>query len=82
MTGPGQADLCEAGNEEYAAQANPGEFKIGPASSVAKNREITKREDGLDGEKYEPTQLNALGLAKPKPKPKPKTKTKSKGKKK
>ncbi|HSZ13294.1 MAG TPA: MlaD family protein [Solirubrobacteraceae bacterium] len=78
VTGPGQADLCEAGNEEYA----PGEVKIGPASAVGKNREITRREDGLDGEKYEPTQLNALGLVKPQPKPKPKAKTKSKGKKK
>ncbi len=76
MTGPGQADVCEAGNEEYAA----GKAVIGPASQVGTNREITRRENGLDGEKYETPQLKALGLVKPKPKAKAKTKTKAKGK--
>ena len=76
VTGPGQADVCEAGNEEYAA----GKAVIGPASQAGKNREITSREDDLAGEKYETPQLKALGLVKPKPKPKAKAKTKSKGK--
>ncbi len=82
VTGPGQKDACEAGNEEYAA----GKAVIGPATQVGTNREITRRENGLDGEKYETSQLKALGLVKPKPKAttkaKTKTKTKSKGKRK
>jgi virulence factor Mce-like protein len=72
VTGPGQKDVCEAGNEEYAA----GKAVIGPAAAVGTNRELTGREDGLDGEKYEPTQLKALGLVKPKPKAKAKAKPK------
>jgi len=77
-TGPGQANLCEAGNETYI----PGKAVIGnvPASNVANSREITSREDNVFGEKYSPEQLKALGLAKPKPKPKAKKKPKSKGK--
>jgi virulence factor Mce-like protein len=76
VTGPGQADLCEAGNEQYAE----GKAVIGPASTVANNREFTSREDDLGGEKYEPEQLKALGISTPKPKAKAKTKTKGKGK--
>jgi hypothetical protein len=76
VTGPGQKDVCEAGNEEYKA----GEAVIGTASQVGTNREITRREDGLDGEKYEAEQLKALGLAKPKPKAKAKSKSKAKSK--
>ncbi len=76
VTGPGQKDVCEAGNEEYAA----GQAVLGPASQVGTNREITRRENGLDGEKYETTQLKALGLLKPKPKATTKTKTKGKSK--
>jgi len=64
VTGPGQKDVCEAGNEEYAA----GKVVIGPASQVGTNREITQRKDGLDGEEYEGEQLKALGEAKAKPK--------------
>jgi virulence factor Mce-like protein len=75
VTGPGQKDVCEAGNEEYKA----GEAVIGAASQVGTNREITRREHGLDGEKYEPEQLKALGLVKPKPKATAKTKAQSKG---
>jgi len=78
VTGPGQADSCEAGNEVYT----PGNAVIGPASNVEKNREITSREDGLGGEKYEAAQLKALGLVKPQPKPKATPKTKLKGKRK
>jgi hypothetical protein len=64
VTGPGQKDVCEAGNEEYAA----GKVVIGPASQVGTNREITQRKDGLDGEEYEGEQLKALGEAKAEPK--------------
>jgi virulence factor Mce-like protein len=76
VTGPGQKDVCEAGNEEYAA----GSAVIGNARQVGTNREVTSREDDLGGEKYEAAQLKALGLGKPKPKAAPTTKSKSKGK--
>jgi hypothetical protein len=80
VTGPGQPQVCEAGNETYV----PGQTLIGnlPASDVSSNREITNREDSLFGEKYSPATLKALGIAtaQPKPKPKPKAKAKAKGK--
>jgi virulence factor Mce-like protein len=78
VTGPGQAQVCETGNETYV----PGQPQIGnlPASDVTDNREITSREDDLFGNKYSPTTLNALGIATPKPKAKSKTKTSSKAK--
>lgn len=74
--GPGQAKLCEAGNETY----EKGKAVVGnlPASLVSKNREFTTRSQNLYGEKYPTAQLKALGLIEA-PKPKPKTK---KGKKK
>ena len=73
-TGPGQANLCEAGNETYV----PGQAIIGnaPASAVGKNREFTTREQNLFGEKYPAATLKALGVSPPKPP----AKTKSKGK--
>jgi virulence factor Mce-like protein len=80
VTGPGQPQVCEAGNETYV----PGQTLIGnlPASDVSSNREITNREDDLFGEKYSEATLKALGVAtaQPKPKPKPKAKAKGKGK--
>jgi hypothetical protein len=80
VTGPGQPQVCEAGNETYL----PGQTLIGnlPASDVSSNREITNREDDLFGEKYSEATLKALGVAtaQPKPKPKPKAKAKGKGK--
>jgi phospholipid/cholesterol/gamma-HCH transport system substrate-binding protein len=80
VTGPGQPDLCEAGNENYAA----GKAAIGnlPASQVSNNRELTTREDDLFGEKYPAATLKALGIAKPKPKARSKHKAnhKSSGK--
>jgi virulence factor Mce-like protein len=79
VTGPGQADVCEAGNEKYVA-ATP---EIGnlPASDVEDNREITSREDDLFGNKYPPATLEALGLAKTaKAKTTTKAKAKAKGK--
>ncbi|MGP0100853.1 MAG: MlaD family protein [Solirubrobacteraceae bacterium] len=76
VTGPGQPNVCEAGNEKYV----PGKAVIGHASELEKNREFTSREDDLAGEKYPAATLEALGYAKPKPKPKPKAKAKSKSK--
>lgn len=78
VTGPGQRDVCEAGNEEYAA----GHAAIGnlPASEVTDNREFTSREDNLAGEKYPEATLKALGIVTPAPKAKAKSKAKSKGK--
>ena len=88
VTAPGQADVCEAGNEGYV----PHQMVIGnlPASFVTDNREITRREDDLFGEKYPEATLKALGLLKPKAKTpakgkgksgaKSKSKSKSKGK--
>ncbi|MGH2864441.1 MAG: MlaD family protein [Solirubrobacteraceae bacterium] len=62
VTGPGEADVCEAGNETYV----PGQAEIGnlPASDVTDNREITSRDEDLFGEKYPASTLKALGLAK------------------
>jgi len=62
VAGPGQAQLCEAGNETYL----PGQAVIGnaAAASVSKNREITSRENNLFGEKYPAATLKALGLSK------------------
>ncbi|TMK99985.1 MAG: MCE family protein [Actinobacteria bacterium] len=62
--GPGQAKVCEAGNEGY----EKGKATIGnlPASLVAKNREITSRSENLYGEKYPASTLKDLGLAKTK----------------
>ena len=76
VTGPGQPDVCEAGNEDYVK----GKAQIGHASEVEKNREFTSREDNLAGEKYPETTLEALGIAKPAPKAKAKAKSKKKGK--
>jgi virulence factor Mce-like protein len=79
VAGPGQAQLCEAGNETYV----PGKAFIGnaPAADISTNRELTSREDNLSGEKYSPETLKALGLNKPAPAPvKATTKPKGKGK--
>ena len=66
VAGPGQPQLCEAGNETY----QPAKAVIGnvPASAVSTNRELTTREQDLFGEKYPSTTLKALGLAKGKKK--------------
>jgi virulence factor Mce-like protein len=78
VAGPGQPQLCEAGNESYAA----GKTLIGHAPSVSSNREITNREENLFGEKYSPTTLKALGLVKAKTPSKAKATKPAKGKKK
>jgi virulence factor Mce-like protein len=61
VAGPGQPQLCEAGNETYV----PGKEMIGnaPAGDVASNRELTTREQGLFGETYPSATLKSLGLA-------------------
>jgi hypothetical protein len=60
VAGPGQAQLCEAGNEEYQV----GKETIGnlPASQVGHNREITTREQNVFGEKYPAATLKSLGI--------------------
>ena len=61
VTAPGQPpQLCEAGNEVYA----PGQVVIGHAAKTTSNREPTKREENLFGEKYPASTLNALGISK------------------
>jgi virulence factor Mce-like protein len=60
VTGPGQAQLCEAGNENYL----PGQAVIGHASSAAANREFTNRETDLFANKYPAATLKALGVGK------------------
>jgi len=72
------AQVCEAGNETYV----PGQLEIGnlPASDVSNNREITKREDDLFGEKYSTTTLKALGIMTAQPKATAKGKGKAHGK--
>jgi virulence factor Mce-like protein len=79
VTGPGQANLCEAGNETYI----PGKTTIGnlPAANVENNREFTSREDNLYGEKYKEATLQALGLGKKASPPKAHSKAKGKSKK-
>jgi virulence factor Mce-like protein len=62
--GPGQPQLCEAGNESWL----PGKAITGnlPASAVSASREITNRETNLFGETYSPETLKALGVSKAK----------------
>jgi hypothetical protein len=62
VAGPGQPQLCEAGNESYL----PGQAVIGnaPASAVSKNREITSRSQNLYGETYPSSTLTSLGISK------------------
>jgi virulence factor Mce-like protein len=88
VTGPGQANLCEAGNEQYEV----GKTEIGPAAKSTDNRELTSRDENLSGEKpateepnghgYSAATLKALGIntAKPVTKTKTRAKAKSKGK--
>ncbi|MEA2199516.1 MAG: phospholipid/cholesterol/gamma-HCH transport system substrate-binding protein [Solirubrobacteraceae bacterium] len=70
VAGPGQPQLCEAGNETY----QPTKAVIGNVPGSSTNREITSREQDLFGEKYPTTTLKSLGLVKPKPKAKVKKK--------
>jgi virulence factor Mce-like protein len=66
VAGPGQPQLCEAGNETYLE----GKAVIGnlPANSVANKRELTTRGQDLRGEPYPAATLKALGLVKAKKK--------------
>jgi len=64
VAGPGQPQLCEAGNETYI----PGKAVIGSSPATKSNRELTSREQDLFGETYPSTTLNALGLGKGKKK--------------
>jgi virulence factor Mce-like protein len=72
--GPGQAKVCEAGNEKYEV-GKLVDGNVAPAS-VAANRELTGREQNLFGEKYASATLRDLGLVKPAKK----TPSKGKGK--
>lgn len=73
VSGPGQKQVCEAGNEIYSTSAGTA---IGNATESLKNREVTSREDNLFGEKYGRATLEALGLARAASKPKAKSKGK------
>jgi virulence factor Mce-like protein len=77
--GPGQAKVCEAGNEKYEI----GKATVGnlAPSSVLANRELTTRETNLYSEKYPAATLAALGLTAAKPTT-PATTKKKKGKRK
>jgi virulence factor Mce-like protein len=74
VAGPGQARVCEAGNEKYEV-GKLVDGNVAPAS-VAANRELTGREQNLFGEKYPSATLRDLGLVKPAKK----TSSKGKGK--
>jgi virulence factor Mce-like protein len=62
VSGPGQPQVCEAGNETYLA----GKAVIGnvPAADTASNHEFTSRTQNVFGETYPPATIKALGLAK------------------
>ncbi len=62
VAGPGQSQVCEAGNESYT----PGQATIGnlPADKVSSHREFTSREKSLFGETYPAATLKDLGLSK------------------
>jgi virulence factor Mce-like protein len=76
VSGPGQAPVCEAGNEKYL----PGSVITStlPASAVTNNRELTTREQNIYGEKYPPETLKALGVTQAATKPAPTKKAKKK----
>jgi hypothetical protein len=79
VAGPGQPQLCEAGNETWL----PGKAVTSNVpSAVSPNRELTSREQNLFGEKYPPATLKALGLSKPVTKPATKKAMTKKGKRK
>jgi phospholipid/cholesterol/gamma-HCH transport system substrate-binding protein len=64
VAGPGQPQLCEAGNETWL----PGKAVTTnlPANAVSTNRELTTRETDLFGEPYPAATLKALGVTKAK----------------
>jgi hypothetical protein len=74
VAGPGQPQLCEAGNETWL----PGKAVVGnlPAGASATRREITNREQNLFGETYSPEQLKAIPKTPTEVAPKPATKKK------
>ena len=63
VAGPGQPNVCEAGNEAYIRK----QTTIGslPAADVATRRELTERDQNVFGERYSSSAtLKALGLSK------------------
>ena len=62
VSGPGQAQVCEAGRTAFV----PGEAVIGPAPAkeVSAGTEYTKRTTNLFGETYPASTLKALGESK------------------
>jgi len=59
-SGPGQSQVCEAGNEVY----EPGKVVTTNVPKVLNNREFTSREQNLFGETYPASTLQALGITK------------------
>jgi hypothetical protein len=79
VSGPGQAQVCEAGRMTFL----PGQAVIGnvPAADVQKGTELTTRKTNLFGANYPESTLSALGEAPAKkPAPAKKTSSKKKGK--
>jgi ABC-type transporter Mla subunit MlaD len=60
VAAPGQPQVCEAGNENFAVK----QTVIGNATSVGSHREFTSRETALLGETYPAATLKDLGLGK------------------
>ena len=61
VAGPGQAQLCESGNEIY----EKGKAVTGNAAHSESNHELTGRDQNLFGQKYSATQLKNLGISTP-----------------
>jgi virulence factor Mce-like protein len=59
--GPGQARVCEAGNEKYEL-GKLVDGNVSSAANVTNNRELTNRETSALGEKYSTSTLRDLGV--------------------
>ncbi len=78
VSGPGQKQVCEAGQEEYI----PGQAVLGGVPKARSGTELTSRKTDLFGEPYSTAQQQALGLVQPAKKKAASKKSGAKGKKK